>query len=136
MGFLKNYLRLYLINFFALWLLGRLITGVEFAEGYRTIALAALALTLLGTLVKPLIKLLLLPINFLTLGAFRWLINVLTLWLVILVVPQFKIDSFVFPGINWGVFVISSFFMPKFWVLVLSSLLISMITSFIFWLIK
>ena len=136
MSFLKNYFRLYLINFLALWLLGRFMLGVQFVGGYQTIALTALVLTLLGSLVKPLIKVLLIPINLLTLGAFRWLINVITLWLVTLIVPQFKIGSFVFPGINWNGFIIPSFFLARFWVFVLASLFISLITSFVLWLIK
>jgi len=145
MSFLKKYLRLFLINFLALWMLGRFMLGftlkvhpegIEFLNGYQTIALTALVLTILGTLVKPLIKILLLPINLLTLGAFRWLINVITLWLVTLVVPQFKIGSFVFQGLNWNGFIIPSFFMAKFWAFVLASLFISLVTSFVLWLTK
>jgi len=145
MSFLKKYLRLFLINFLALWMLSRFMLGftlkvhpegIEFLNGYQTIALTALVLTILGTLVKPLIKILLIPINLLTLGAFRWLINVITLWLVTLVVPQFKIGSFVFQGLNWNGFIIPSFFMARFWAFVLASLFISLVTSFVLWLTK
>lgn len=136
MNFAKNYLRLFLINFLALWLLNRFINGIEFVGGYQTIAITALVLTLLGTLIKPLIKILLIPINLLTLGAFRWLINVITLWLVTLIIPQFEITSFVFQGISWSGFIVPSFFLARFWVFVLASLFISLVTSFILWLIK
>jgi len=145
MSFLKKYLRLFFINFLALWMLSRFMLGftlkvhpegIEFLNGYQTIALTALVLTILGTLVKPLIKILLIPINLLTLGAFRWLINVITLWLVTLVVPQFKIGSFVFQGLNWNGFIIPSFFMARFWAFVLASLFISLVTSFVLWLTK
>jgi putative membrane protein len=136
MSFFKNYLRLFLINFLALWLLGRLGWGVEFLNGYETMAITALVLTLLGALVKPLIKILLIPINLLTLGAFRWLINVITLWLVTLIVPQFKIAGFVFQGLDWNSLLIRSFFIPKFWAFVLVSFFISLVTSFVLWLIK
>jgi len=136
MSFLKNYLRLFLINFLALWLLGCFMLGIEFLNGYQTIALTALVLTVLSTLVKPLIKILLIPVNLLTLGAFRWLVNVITLWLVTLIVPQFKIGSFVFQGLDWNGFMIPSFFIAKFWVFVLASFFISLVTSFVLWLTK
>jgi len=154
MSFLKKYLRLFLINFLALWMLSRFMLGftlkvhpegfiprvypegIEFLNGYQTIALTALVLTILGTLVKPLIKILLLPINLLTLGAFRWLINVITLWLATLIVLQFKIGSFVFQGLTWNGFIIPSFFVTKFWVFILASLFISFVTSFVLWLTK
>ncbi len=134
MKFIKKYLRLFLISFLALWLISNFISGVHFANGYQTIALTALVLTLVGSLIKPLIGLLLLPINLLTLGAFRWLINVITLWVVTLIVPQFKISAFVFDGFVYNGFVIPQMFLNIFWAYVLVSLTLSLITTFILWL--
>lgn len=136
MSLIKKKLRLFLINFFALWLIARLLAGVQFIGGYQTIALTALVLTLAGFLIKPLVKILLLPINLLTLGAFRWLINVITLWLVTLIVPQFTITSFLFPGFVWQGFVIPSMDIGTFWVFVLASLIISLTTTLVLWIIK
>lgn len=136
MTLIKKYLRLFLINFLALWLISRFISGVQFIGDYQTIALTALVLTLVGSLVKPLIGLLLLPINLLTLGAFRWLINVITLWLVTLIVPQFKISAFVFEGFVYQGFVIPQMSLNIFWAYVLVSLILSLITTFILWLTK
>lgn len=136
MSFIKKYFRFFLINFFALWLVAYIFTGVSFVGGWQTIALAALILTLLGTLVKPLVKLLLLPVNLITLGAFRWLINVIVLWLVTFIIPQFQIKGFLFEGINQQGFTIPSFYVATFWAFVLSSLVISFTTSLTLWLIK
>jgi len=136
MSFIKKYLRFFLINLFGLWLVAYIFTGVNFIGGWQTITLAALVLTLLGTLVKPLIKLLLLPVNLVTLGAFRWLINVIVLWLVTFIIPQFQINGFLFEGVNYQGFTIPSFYVATFWAFVLSSLVISFITSLTLWLIK
>ncbi len=136
MNFIKKYLRLFLINFLALWLISRFISGVQFIDGYQTIALTALVLTLVGFLIKPLVGLLLLPINLLTLGAFRWLINVITLWVVTLIVPQFKITAFVFEGFVYKGFAIPQISLNIFWAYVLVSLTLSFITTFILWLTK
>lgn len=136
MSFIKRYLRLFLINLFCLWSVGFLLPGVKFIGGFQTIALTALVLTLISSFIKPLIKLLLLPVNLLTLGAFRWLVNVITLWLVTLVVPQFIIQSFNFVGYTYNGFAIPTMFVVTFWAFVLASLIISIITTFILWLIK
>jgi uncharacterized membrane protein YvlD (DUF360 family) len=136
MNFIKKYLRLFLINFLALWLISQFISGVQFIGGYQTIALTSLVLTLVASLVKPLIGLLLLPINLLTLGAFRWLINVVTLWVVTLIVPQFKISAFVFEGFVYKGFAIPQISLNIFWAYVLVSLTLSLITTFILWLTK
>jgi len=133
MSLIKKYLRLFLVNFLALWLVGRFIPGVHFIEGYESIALTALVLTLVGFLIKPLIGLLLLPINLLTLGAFRWLINVITLWLVTLLVPQFKISAFIFESFSYKGFVVPQMSLNIFWAYVLVSLALN---TFILWLTK
>jgi putative membrane protein len=136
MSLIKKYLRLFLINFLALWLIGQLFSGVHFANGYQTIGLASLVLTLAGFIIKPLVGLLLLPVNLLTLGSFRWLINVATLWLVTLIVPQFKISGFLFTGFVYKGFVVPTMFLNLFWVYVLVALTISLITTLILWLIN
>ena len=93
---IKKYLRSFVFNLVALWMAVEIIGGVAYDGGYRTLLLAAVALTLVNLFVKPLIKLLFLPVNLLTMGAFRWVINVIALYLVTMVVPQFKIIGFAF----------------------------------------
>lgn len=136
MSFIKKYLRLFLINFLALWLVGKVLAGINFIDGYQTIALAALALTLADFLIKPLIKLLLFPINLLTLGSFRWLVDVIVLKIITMIIPQFQIIGFQFTGFIYNGFIIPSMFIIIFWAYVLTSLIVSLITTLILWLIK
>ncbi|TSC54147.1 MAG: putative membrane protein [Microgenomates group bacterium LiPW_31] len=131
---IKKYLRLFLINLVSFWLVAKLVGGVNYSGGFQTLAWAALALMIVNLTVRPLINLLLLPINLITLGAFRWLVNVLALYLVTLVVPQLKISAFLFPGFNYQGFIIPPVYLAIFWVLVIASFLISLITSFFLWL--
>lgn len=133
---MKKYLRLYLINLFGLWAVKNLMAGVSFGDNYKVLLFAALALTICDLVVKPIINLLLLPLNILSLGIFRWLTNVIGLYLVTLVVPQFEISSFNFPGVSFHGFVIPSIYLTQFWSLVTASFLISLLVSFILWLIK
>lgn len=131
---IKKYLRLFLVNLVSFWLVSKLVEGVNYSGGLQTLAWAALALMIVNLAVKPLVNLLLLPINLITLGAFRWLVNVLTLYLVILIVPQLKISAFLFPGFNYQGFIIPPIFLATFWVFVIVSFLISLISSFFLWL--
>jgi len=133
---MKKYLRLYLYNFISLWLVANVLAGIYFKEGYRTLAVTALALTLVNLLIKPLINLLFLPLNLLTLGLFRWLTNVVTLHLVTIIVPEFEISGFNFSGFSQGNFVILPTYLSRFWVLVITSFIISLIISFLNWLNK
>lgn len=133
---IKKHLRSFVFNLAALWLASQILEGVSFQEGWQGLALAAVALTLVNLLVKPLIKLLLLPINLLTLGGFRWLVNVIALYLVTLLVPQFQISAFLFPGFSYQGFVVPAIHLGTFWVYVLVSFFLSLVTSFLIWLMK
>lgn len=131
---MKNYLRLYFINISSLWVVSYIFWGFKYVGGFQSLIIAALALTLVNLLVRPIINLLLLPINLLTLGMFRWLVNVVTLYLVTLLVPQLIIKPFLFPGFNYQGFNIPQIYLNYFWSLTLSSFLISLTSSFLSWL--
>ena len=53
-----------------------------------SVIIAALALGLLNTFIRPILRLIAIPITFLTLGLFGWMINGLMLWLVSWLVPR------------------------------------------------
>lgn len=133
---MKKYLRLLLVNTATLWLAAKIITGISFDSQIKTLFSAALALTIIDLLIKPLIKILLLPINLLTLGAFRWLTNVIALYLTTLIVPEFKINGFFFPGFVYQGFAFPSMNLSTFLTFVLTSFTISLITTLLLWLAK
>jgi putative membrane protein len=112
MGFLKLILRWVLLAF-AITITSYILPFIEISgetvlKKVGIAFLAGLILGLVNTLIRPIIKLLALPINILTLGLFNIVINAGMLWVVDYFVDNFKISSF------WGYF----------W----SSLLISIIT--------
>lgn len=63
-------------------------------ESYTTAFLVALVLGVLNLLVKPVLLLLTLPINILTLGLFTFIVNALLLMIASSLVAGFRIDSF------------------------------------------
>ena len=133
---MKKYLRSFLITSASLFISSRFIETVTFAESEKTIFLAGLAITLVNLFIKPVLNLLLLPVNLLTLGLFRWLVNVFAFYLVILIVPGFKIDAFLFPGFEHSGFVFPSVQLSFFWTLVLVSFIISFVSSLLYWVFK
>jgi putative membrane protein len=133
---MKKRLRSLLITTASLLVASRLIGSISFQEGEKTIFITALVFTIINLIIKPIIKLLLLPINLLTLGLFRWLINVFAFYLVLLLVPQLKIAPFLFPGFSASGFVVPEIQLPFFWTLVLVSFIISFTTSFLYWAFK
>ena len=88
-------------------------------------------------LVKPLINILLIPVNLVTFGLFRWVSSAIALYIVTLVVPGFSIIGFDFAGWASKWIDIPAFAIPPgILAFIAVSFLLSIITSLIYWLIK
>ena len=134
---MKKYLRQFLINSTSIWVAKSVLPmGVALTQGYKVLAYTALVLTIANLIIRPLVKLLLLPVNLLTMGGFRWVVNVGTLYFVTLLVPQLQISGFLFPGANLNGFIVPSINLGTLWVYVLASFIISLTTTFLFWMCK
>lgn len=133
---MKRILRSLVINLGALILVSQAIAGFKISGGYQGILFTTAVLTGVNLAIKPLIRLLLLPINLITLGAFRWVANVFSLYLVTLLVPYLEIFGFTFPGFSYQGFIMPEMYLAKIWVLAISSFLISLFTTFLLWLFK
>lgn len=72
--------------------------------GFYAALIAALVLGLVNALVRPILLVLTLPINILTLGLFTLVVNALMLWLVSSVVKGFEISGFA-PAF-WGALIL------------------------------
>jgi putative membrane protein len=70
-----------------------ILPGVTLA-GFGAALMVALALGLLNVFIKPLLLILTLPINILTLGLFTLVINALIIMMVSAIVPGFKVSGF------------------------------------------
>lgn len=109
-------LLIWLVNTVALFLLPRLLDTVQ-VDSFTTALTAALVLGLVNTLIRPLLLILTLPITFVTLGLFIFVINGLMFWAVADIVPGFQVTSFgaaivaalVYSVVSW----LLSAFIPK-----------------------
>ena len=70
-----------------------LIPGIE-VDGFKSALLAVVIMALINIFIKPLLVLITLPINLLTLGLFIFVINALLLLLLGRIAPGFEVDGF------------------------------------------
>lgn len=82
-----------LINALAIFLVGSFLPGIHVST-YMTALIMAVVLGILNLFVRPILFLVTLPINILTLGLFTFVLNGLMFWLVSLFIVDFKIDGF------------------------------------------
>lgn len=83
----------WLLSAITLFLVSLAIPGIHVASVWSAL-IAALVLGILNVLIKPILKLLTLPITILTLGLFSFVINGLMLWLTSTIVQGFAVASF------------------------------------------
>lgn len=133
---MKSLLRRFLITLGALWITTRILPSILITGGARGLIITTLAFMLTDLLLIPLIKILLLPLNLLTLGLFAWVTNVLALYFLVSVIPNVKVLPFSFPGVTLNGFIVPAVDLSTFQVVVVASLLIGAIIHFVHWLIK
>ena len=133
---MKSLIKIYLIATLSLFFVSKFFSGIVLEKGLVSLALAGLGLAAVSLLIKPLINLLLLPLNLVTFGLFRWVSSAIALYLVTLVVPGFKISGFHFAGLTTHWLDIPAFGLPGILAFVGFSFALSIISSFLHWLIK
>lgn len=82
-----------LMNALAFYITSYLIPGMVI-NGWQTLLVIAVVWGILTTIIKPILVILTLPINILTLGLFTFVINALLLLITSSIVPGFKIEGF------------------------------------------
>ncbi len=83
----------WIINALAILAIASFIPGIDVASFY-TALIAALVLGLVNALVRPILLILTLPVNIVTLGLFTFVVNALMVWLVSTIVKGFVVGGF------------------------------------------
>ena len=133
---MKKIIRYFLINLAALWISTQIIPGLTFTGGVNTLVIGGFAFAIINFLLVPLLKILFLPLNLLTLGLFSWIVNVLALYALTTVVSGIHLTPFTFEGAVYNGFTIPAVDMNIFWVAVAASFIIGIITQFLQWLVN
>ncbi len=82
-----------IVNAIALYVIAQFLPGFH-VDSFTHAVIAALALGIANAIVRPILFVISLPLEILTLGLFTFVINALVLWLVARLVPGFRIDGF------------------------------------------
>lgn len=123
-------------NAFSLFILTQLLSGVKISGGFQTFIFGGFFLSLMAFFLRPLLNLVALPFNFLTLGLSSFLVNALILYVLTILVPQISVVPFVFPGFSFGGVIVQEISFNLFFAYVASSVVLSAIIFLIRWLLK
>jgi len=133
---MKALIRHTLINLLVIYLVDACYPGFSVLHDTKTLITAAIIWLLLNKIVRPVIKLLLLPINLITLNLFSWVVGLITLFLLPLIVAGIKISPYDFPGFSYQGFSLPPFHLNLFLSFVVASTLFNLLHNGIIWIIK
>ncbi|MCL4353481.1 phage holin family protein [Patescibacteria group bacterium] len=131
---MKGLLRNTLYNAFAIYLMSQLLPGVKVYGGIPTLIIGGFVLTILLVLLKPVLNLLALPLNLVTLGMFSFVVNIVIFYLLTVLVIGITISSFTFPGYSYAGFVIPKIYVNTLFAFILVAFLQSTTVTFLDWL--
>lgn len=131
---MKGFLRSTIVDALALFLLPYLVQGVTIIGGLWTIFIGGLILNVLFHTLKPLLTILSIPFNIVTLGFFSVIINAIIFYVFTVVVPQIQIRAFTFPGTEVAGFIIPKIDFNVFFAYIATAFLYSLIVTFVKWL--
>lgn len=133
---MKQPLRLYWRSLLSLYLVSLINTGFTIGGGLVVFLYAALLLSIINMFVKPVLKILFMPINLITLGFFSWVINLAALYLLTRIVPQTNITSWQFAGLETPFFVLPPLYLSQSVNFFLVAVWLSFFERFFHWLEK
>ena len=130
---MKFFLKTFLFHVFSLWVTSEIFSAFRIHGAFVAILTAAGILTFLSVFVKPLLKILFIPINLLTLGFFSWFTNVIVIYLLTVLAPEVEITAWKFMGWHWGGFALPAFGTSYIVSLILVSCIITIVGNLLHW---
>ncbi len=125
------------VNLASIYISAQILNGVIiFYGGFTTLILAAFFISVANLIVRPVVNLLLLPIHLVTMGLFRWVANLVTLYLATLFIPTIKIHGFVSSRFDLQYLIIPSIHFSAFGAFVVSALIITLVFQSLYWLLQ
>ncbi len=116
---MKKILKYIILFTFSLITFNQIWHNLSFEKIPLTIIKVAIILTIFELLLKPIVKILLIPINILTLGLFRSVIDTLGLYLAVFFIADFQVGNIYISQYNYHI--------NNFWAYLLSSFTIGII---------
>lgn len=133
---MKTLFRNTVFNAISLFILTQMLSGIKVSGGIGILILSGFVLSILYVFLKPILNLLSLPLNLVTLGLFSFFTNSILLYLLTVFVPNVVISPFTFNGFTFAGFVVPVMHFGTFTAYFICAAVLSIVINFFEWLIK
>ena len=115
----------------AIFFVALIVPGISYQGDVRVLIAAALVFALFQTLVKPILDLVALPLNFLTFGSASVLIGIGLFYAISYLAPSFTFSPFEFSGFSFSALVVPAMWIPSYGTIIIGAVIASVIFAFI-----
>ena len=126
---IKKYFKITLI----IYLLTLVIPSFKITGGIQSFFISTLILTILYYLLRPIINIILLPLNLITLQLTAWIVNIVMFFLWLLLTPNVKVGGFTLTEFNLGSIHLSHLNLPSWEVSILAGILLTISVQCLDW---
>jgi uncharacterized membrane protein YvlD (DUF360 family) len=133
---MKQLLKKYLVTVITIYILMNIIPSFIIKGNLKNFLYICLILSFLTYLVKPIINLIMLPINIITLNLSAWIINIFIFLFWSLLMRDVTINAWDFNGINLGFINIDSIIFPAWQTIIILAIFYILLSKFLFWVIR
>ena len=133
---MKFLFRKYCLITLSLVITGLLVPALTYGPGKYDLFYDSFILFLLFLIAKPIVNILMLPINILTLNLAQWLVNIILIYLWKFIVPEVKIGAWNFEGLNLGSINLSQISFSAWQTTIIVAVSLTLMMQFITWLFK
>ncbi|MBI3379180.1 phage holin family protein [Candidatus Gottesmanbacteria bacterium] len=133
---MKFILKKYLLAIASIFILTQLVSSFSLSGSWQGFFYAAFIWLLLQYIVKPILNIIMLPINLITLNMSSWIIQIAIFYMWTIITPQVKISDWHFSGIHIGPITLSSLNLVKWQITILLAILSVLINKLLGWVFK
>lgn len=124
---MRHYLKALIISSIAFFTAYHLVPTVAVGKDPRNIAIIIGSLLAVSLLLRPIFSLILLPINFLTLGSISLILNTVLIYALTIYLPGFVIKAFDFKGADLNGFILPPYHFNQLTTIILVAAIISLV---------
>ncbi len=124
---MRHYLKALIISSIAFFTAYQLVPTIIVGPGFNNIALVIAALLIVSLFIRPIFSLILLPINFLTLGSVSLILNAILMYGLTIYLSNFTIKAFDFRGTDINGFILPPYHFNQLATIILVATIITFI---------
>ena len=133
-SYMRTIARLIAINSLSLFLVSLFLSGLHVSGGFTSFIIGGVLLTIASTIIDPIIKIITLPFNILTLGFLSFLTTLAALFLITIFYGDIRVSAFTFEGFTFAGIVIQKIQLSYLLSFVVISATIYFLSALIEWL--